>query len=330
MTPDISGKPPGKVIKFLAKFENRRSLSNRDGLPEYARAIVKNIGQAALLACFLLGTATGYANNAPVFGGGAVSSASVQENNATAYDFSATDADANDVLVYSLSGNDAARFVINSATGELTFSQAFDFENPTDAGANNGYDVNVSVSDGNDTVTQAFALTVTNVNDPPAITSGGGGSTAGYVIDENATAVTTVTAQDDENSTLTFSLTGGADAAKFEVNATSGALRFSTGHTAANPTDADGNSTYEVIVTVSEGVGTDTQAITAVVMAPPIKLAGAEYFVDNDPGEGNGTVLQAADGAFDSEVESVAPADLNVTGLSEGPHLVGVRYKDDN
>ena len=49
-------------------------------------------------------------------------------------------------------------------------------------------------------------------------------------------------------------------------------------------TDADGNGTYEVIVTVSDGSGNDTQAITAVVMAPPIKLAGAEYFGDDDPG----------------------------------------------
>ena len=46
----------------------------------------------------------------------------------------------------------------------------------------------------------------------------------------------------------------------------------------------------------------------------------AEYFVDTDPGEGNGTAFQAKDGAFDSEVESILPKDLNVTGLSIGPH----------
>ena len=48
------------------------------------------------------------------------------------------------------------------------------------------------------------------------------------------------------------------------------------------------------------------------------------------PGEGNGTAFQAQDGAFDSEVESILPKDLNVTGLSVGPHLVGVRYQDNN
>ena len=52
--------------------------------------------------------------------------------------------------------------------------------------------------------------------------------------------------------------------------------------------------------------------------------------MDTDPGEGNGTALSAQDGAFDSEVESIAPVDLNVTGLAVGPHLIGIRYKDDN
>jgi hypothetical protein len=59
-------------------------------------------------------------------------------------------------------------------------------------------------------------------------------------------------------------------------------------------------------------------------------ISAAEYFVDTDPGEGNATALTAQDGAFDSEVEAIAPVDLNVTGLSVGPHLIGIRYKDDN
>ncbi|MBT3637087.1 MAG: hypothetical protein HN531_09120, partial [Opitutae bacterium] len=59
-------------------------------------------------------------------------------------------------------------------------------------------------------------------------------------------------------------------------------------------------------------------------------LTAAEFFVDTDPGEGSGTALQAADGAFDSEVESIVPKDLNVTGLAVGPHLIGVRFKDNN
>ena len=39
-------------------------------------------------------------------------------------------------------------------------------------------------------------------------------------------------------------------------------------------------------------------------------ISAAEYFVDTDPGEGSGTALSAQDGAFDSEVEAIAPVDL--------------------
>ena len=59
-------------------------------------------------------------------------------------------------------------------------------------------------------------------------------------------------------------------------------------------------------------------------------IQAAEYFVDTDPGKETGTAFQAQDGAFDSEVESILPRDLNVTGLTVGPHLVGVRYQDNN
>ena len=94
------------------------------------------------------------------------------------------------------------------------------FEAPTDAGGNNVYDVTVQVSDGALTDTQAIAVTVTNVNEAPIITSNGGGSGSAISIAENTTAVTTVTATDaDAGATLTYSITGGADAAKFDINA---------------------------------------------------------------------------------------------------------------
>ena len=58
------------------------------------------------------------------------------------------------------------------------FASAPDFETPTDAGANNVYNVQVQVSDGTNTDTQDIAVTVTNLNDnAPVITSNGGGQT---------------------------------------------------------------------------------------------------------------------------------------------------------
>src|SRR5207244_1555057 len=125
-------------------------------------------------------------------------------------------------------GADAAKFTINASTGALSFVSAPDAENPTDAGGNNVYDVTVQVSDGDNTDTQAVAVTVTNVNDnTPVITSNGGGATASISIAENTTAVTTVTATDaDAGTTLAYSIVGGADAAKFTIDASTGALSF--------------------------------------------------------------------------------------------------------
>ena len=53
----------------------------------------------------------------------------------------------------------------------MSFLAAPDYESPTDAGANNVYDVTVQVSDGaGGTDTQAIAVTVTNVNEAPVLT----------------------------------------------------------------------------------------------------------------------------------------------------------------
>ena len=99
---------------------------------------------------------------------------------------------------YSIAGGaDAALFTINASTGALTFIAAPNFEAPADAGGNNVYDVTVQVADGNGGIdTQAIAVTVTNVNEAPVITSDGGGATAAVSAAENQTAVTTVTSTD--------------------------------------------------------------------------------------------------------------------------------------
>ena len=83
---------------------------------------------------------------------------------------------------------------------------------------------------------------------------------------ENTTAVTTVTATDaDAGATLTYSIIGGADAAMFTIDGTTGALTFITAPDFETPTDAGGNNVYDVTVQVSDGTLTDTQAIAVTV-----------------------------------------------------------------
>lgn len=78
----------------------------------------------------------------------------------------ATELDAGQVLTYSINGGaDAALFAIDPNTGVLSFVAAPNFEAPTDAGANNVYDVVVEVTDGIAVDTQALAVTVTNAQE---------------------------------------------------------------------------------------------------------------------------------------------------------------------
>ena len=170
-----------------------------------------------------------HVNHAPVItsdGADATAAVSVAENSTAVTTVTATDADALTTLTFSIAGGaDADKFIINASTGALSFITAPNFEAPTDAGANNVYDVIVQVSDGSLIDTQAIAVTVTNVNEAPVITSNGGGATAAISVAENSTAVTTVTATDpDAGATLRFSLAGGADAAMFTINANDGRL----------------------------------------------------------------------------------------------------------
>ncbi|MDQ6437431.1 Ig-like domain-containing protein, partial [Mesorhizobium sp. LHD-90] len=105
-------------------------------------------------------------DEAPVItsdGGGATAAISVPENGTAVTTVVATDANAGTTLLYSLSGADAGKFQISS-TGVLSFVTAPDFELPGDAGADNVYDVVVTVSDGALTDSQAIAVTVTNVS----------------------------------------------------------------------------------------------------------------------------------------------------------------------
>src|SRR5699024_7174230 len=182
----------------------------------------------------------------------------------------ATDADAGSTLTYSSSGGaDQALFTINATNGELAFNSAPDFENPADVGGDNNYEVSVQVSDGSNTDVQAITVKVTDVNEnlnAPVITSNGGGNTATINVAENSTAVTTVTATDaDAGTTLTFSISGGADQALFTINGTTGVLTFNSAPDFENPADANGDNNYEVSVQVSDGSNTDVQAITVKV-----------------------------------------------------------------
>ena len=85
--------------------------------------------------------------------------------------YAATDAEDDPAdLAWSVLGADMGAFDI-SATGELTFKEPPDFEAPTDADADNVYEVTVAVTDsGSNTATRDVTVTVINVREDGVVT----------------------------------------------------------------------------------------------------------------------------------------------------------------
>jgi len=213
------------------------------------------------------------------------SSASFAENaTGTVYTATGTDPDS-DTLTFALGGTDAGFFNINTASGAVTFKAAPNFETPADAGANNVYDITVTASDGSlSSAARAVAITVTNVNEAPSITSGGSASFA-----ENATGtVYTATGTDPEGSTLSFTL-GGTDAGFFNINTASGVVTFKASPDFKVPADVGGNNVYDITVTASDGSLSSAAKAVAITVtnvneAPSITSGGSASFAENATG----------------------------------------------
>ena len=111
---------------------------------------------------------------------------------------------------------------------------------------------------------------VNNVQGPPANAPPTFTSAASFSVAENQTAVDLVEATDEDAvDTVSYAITGGADQAKFDIDASSGVLTFKDAPDHENPTDAGGNNTYMVTVTATGGRGdramTAEQTITVTV-----------------------------------------------------------------
>ncbi len=253
-------------------------------------------------------------NDAPVItsnGGGDTASVSIAENTTAVTTVASSDVDGG-APVYSISGGaDAAKFTIHSSTGALSFLAAPNYEAPTDAGANNVYDVTVQVSDGNGgTDMQAIAVTVTNVNEAPVVND------QGFSVAENAangTVAGTVTASDpDAGDTLTYSITGGNTGNAFAINASTG--QITVNNTAA--LDYETLPAFSLTVQVEDaGHLTDTATVTVnltnVNEAPTV--SDAVFSLPENSGDGTvvGTVTATDPDAGDTLTYTITAGNTN-------------------
>ena len=191
-------------------------------------------------------------NDAPEITSSDVATAIDEETgaNQTVYTAAATDAD-NESITYSLKNEgDFSSFTIDPTTGEVKLIGNPNYEDKTN------YTFTVVATDSLGAFSEkVVTLNINNVNHEPVITS----ATTIASIDENSGAgqvVYTVTATNQENEAITYSLAG-VDADYFDINE-SGVVTLK-----ADP-DFEEKSSYnfDVVATTAVGGLTDTQSLT--------------------------------------------------------------------
>jgi Ca2+-binding RTX toxin-like protein len=251
------------------------------------------------------------ANQAPA--GATLATATVAENSLAGTVVGTvvgSDPDAQDTLTYSLVDDAGGRFAIDAASGALTVAggAAIDFETATShAIAVRVTDLAGAFGDFN------FSISVANVNDlAPAFSS-----PAAFSMAENGTGAGTVVATDPDGlAAVSYSITGGADAARFSVDGATGALSFVVAPNFELPSDANRDNVYDVVVTASDGGLATAQpiavAVTDVVEVPTMTYVGtalADTFVVADA---NGWTISGLAG--DDSLTGGALADVLVGG----------------
>ncbi|GHD04731.1 hypothetical protein GCM10007320_65940 [Pseudorhodoferax aquiterrae] len=171
----------------------------------------------------------------------------------------AVDADgSNNTVHYSLSDDADGRFAIDPVTGVVTVADGTRLQDA------DGFTIKVlaTSSDGSSSET-AFNVAVRSTNvQAPVITS-----PASVAVPENSADVLQVRASDADSpaSALVYSIVGGADAARFTIDARTGALRFTAAPDFELPADANGDNLYDVRVRVSDGRQSSEQQLAVQV-----------------------------------------------------------------
>ncbi|MBF9036681.1 hypothetical protein HKCCE2091_20795, partial [Rhodobacterales bacterium HKCCE2091] len=153
-------------------------------------------------------------------------------------------------------------------------------------------------------------------------------SIAGAIsLPEGETDIATATATDSDGDPLSFSISGGADAALFAIDATTGALRFLAAPDFEAPADQGGNNVYNLTVRVSDGRGgSDSQAVAVTVTdvaengAPPVANDGSGSGTEDGTISGTATASDPDGGLLTYSLAS-GPAHGSVAVQSDGSYV---------
>ena len=157
--------------------------------------------------------------------------------------------------------------------GSFNYTPALDF---------NGVDsFSYKANDGSlDSNIAMVTITVDAVNDPPIID---GGESIDVSIPENTTFVTTVLASDVDMDPISYSISGGADGALFQIDPVTGVLSFIAAPDFETPLDMGADNIYDVQVMASDGMGgSATQSVHVTVLdvaeeGPPLVVVPIDF-----------------------------------------------------
>ncbi len=248
-------------------------------------------------------------DNDPVFTSSAT--ANVTENTTSILTLEATDADLPLQMVsFAVIGGNDQGLIDATPAGNLFFVVPPDFESPADSNGDNVYEVTVEADDvAGGTTLQMIEVTVTPENDNNPIFT----SPSQVEVPERTTDVLSVTATDDDLplETITYSLVGGADQSLFTITP-EGQLSFNSAPDFQNPTDADEDNVYEVIVEASDNNGgLTTQVISVTVVS------------NTDFGDAPDVVAGSSIGDYRTTIGDDGPRHAIVPGLHIGASVDG-------
>ena len=186
--------------------------------------------------------------------------------------------DANgDTLVYTLGGDDASSFSIDSATGQISVGDgtSLDFESQAT------YNVSVTAADPEGlTDSIGVVISVNNIDEAPAITAD---STEMEYAENGTTAVATFTASDPEGVTpIAWELTGN-DSDNFAIAA--GVLTFVSSPDYENPTDQSLDNVYNLSIGARDATANITW-LAVTVTVTNVEEAGTVTLSTGQPMEG--------------------------------------------
>ena len=199
---------------------------------------------------------------------------SVAENTAAGVDIGApvTATAVGGTVTYTLGGTDAASFDIVAETGQLQTKAALDYE------TRSSYEVTVTATDADGSVTTTVAIEVTNVVELAATIAGP--ETVSFAENGAGRVATYIASSEEDRDDITWIVTG-TDAAHFTVDAPGGALRFDVDPVAPNiipklpdfesPDDADADNDYEI--TLRAQVGATISSPYAVIVTVTTRRA---------------------------------------------------------